>query len=141
MNYKQMEYIYMLKIVDDVETYKIGKTKRTFEERLSEYENVKSIVCVRCVQDADISERILMKELNDAVGVRRRRDLGLEYYSGDGLIIEEIFHKITEESFQNNMCIPMKFDIVCDDCQKHFRTMGGLKVHLHHCKSRRMIIG
>lgn len=141
MNYKQMEYIYMLKIVDRKETYKIGKTKRAFEERLSEYENVESIVCVRCVQDADISERLLMRELNCMDGVCRRRDLGLEYYSGCGLVIEEIFHKITEESFQNNMCIPMKFDIICDDCHKHFRTTGGLKVHLRHCKSRRMIIG
>lgn len=135
-----MEYLYILEVKDEDNTFKIGKTKREFKKRLNEYDNIAREIKHAFVQDSDISEKLLMKELKNNKNIIRRRDLGLEYYTCDLSIIISIFDKITNNSYQNNICIPMKFDIVCDECCRSFSTIGGLKTHKRHCKGDIMII-
>lgn len=135
-----MEYLYILQVKDEENTFKIGKTKREFEKRLNEYHNIVGEIKHVFVQDSDISEKLLMEELKKTNNIKRRKDLGLEYYTCDLSLIISIFDKITSNSYQNNICIPMKFDIVCEGCQRSFNTIGGLKIHKRYCKGDIMMI-
>jgi len=96
-----MNYIYLIYPGRFAEhnnaVYKIGKTTRSPDKRILEYENGTEVILITRVDDCNIMERQILK-LFDELFVKRT-EYGLEYYSGDvNKMQNEIFRLITKEN-------------------------------------------
>lgn len=82
--------------------YKIGKTTRRPDKRLSEYENGSEIILLTKVHDCHTMERKIIN-LFDELFVKRT-EYGVEYYSGDvNKMQNEIFMLIANDNIHNQL--------------------------------------
>jgi hypothetical protein len=139
---------------DDYAVYKIGKTKRTIEERMNEHgDRVDKLLFNKKVYDCDTIETDLINFLKADKNLKKRKNLtnkkkdekkekgdtGLEYFEGRYIHIKPYLDKVISEQFQCSKPRKMDIDNICQICQKKVATEGGLKTHMsrmHNIKSQ-----
>ena len=138
---------------DDYAVYKVGKTKRTIEERMQEHGDiVDEILFEKRVYDCDTTETDLLDLLKADKNLKKRNNLtdktkdekkekgdtGLEYFEGRYIHIKPYLDMVISESFQCSKPRNMDIDNICPICDIRVATEGGLKRHMtrmHNIKS------
>lgn len=130
---------------DDYAVYKVGKTKRTIEDRMQEHGNrVDKILFEKKVYDCDTIETDLLDFLNMDKNLKKRKNLtnkkkdekkekgdtGLEYFEGRYIHIKPYLDMVISESFQCSKPRKMDIDNRCPICDKKVATESGLKNHM-----------
>jgi len=101
MSYNYIYLIYPGRFAEHNDAvYKIGKSTRRPDKRLSEYENGTEMILLTRVHDCHTIERQIIK-LFDELFVKRI-EYGVEYYSGDvNKMQNEIFMLVTKDNIHN----------------------------------------
>lgn len=92
------DYIYLVRTREfanqNEPTYKIGKTTRNVHTRINEYTLDTEVILLVSVNDCTQMERNIIK-IFDSIFVKRK-DLGLEYYTGDVVIMRNIIMSLVQ---------------------------------------------
>lgn len=115
----------------DYGVYKIGKTTRDDKKRFNEHRKyIETVLFSKKVYNCHSIEKYLIDKLNNHKNIRKRGDLGYEYYEGPYSFILEVLDEVTSEEFQNNNIIKMDVDHQCTICNRLFESEQGLNQHI-----------
>jgi hypothetical protein len=107
--YTKLEYVYLIREREHVRlnenTYKIGKTTQTPNQRLSGYPKYTEILLFESVDDCTNAENIIIKRFDETF--HNQTQYGREYYKGDVGLMKLMMHNICSELLYMKTCVKL----------------------------------